>query len=112
SYRCSAQDEAQQVTDDKGNQYQPASEENHRRNQIRPEMIYPPSGNRRKGEHNCDDEGTFALRNRNNTGNEHQRKQSGYNEIATFDFLNERRTDEKGHERNQELHRGKATPPH
>ena len=71
-------------------------------------MIYPPAGDRREGKHNRDNQGAFVLRDSNDSGNEDQRKQSGYNKIATFDFLNERRTDEKGHERNQELHRGKA----
>src|SRR5207245_5391160 len=101
--RWSAHDVAQQVPDDKGNQYQPANEENHRRNQIRPKMIYPPADDRREGKHNRDDQGAFALRDSKNTGNEDQRKQSGYNEIATFDFLNERRTDEKGDRKSTRL---------
>src|SRR4029077_4054643 len=80
-----------------------------RRNQIWPEMIHPPAGDRRSRKHDRDDEDAFAICDRKNTGNEHQRKQTGYNEIATFDFLDKRRPDEKETQRNEKLHCGEAT---
>jgi len=56
-----------------------------------------------------DDQHAFAICDSKNTGNEHQRKQTGYNEIATFDFLNERSPDEKETQRDEKLHCREAT---
>src|SRR6266576_5008776 len=107
--RRRTKNEAQQISDDKSYQDEPGNEEDCRWNQVRAEMIYPPAGNRRNRKHDRDDQDAFAIRDRNHASKQDQRKQAGYNEFATFNFLDERRPDEKEAKRNQKLHRGKAT---
>jgi hypothetical protein len=72
-------------------------------------MIHPSAGDRWNRKHDRDDQDAFAIRDRNDAGKQNQRKQTGYNEFAAFNFLDERRPDEKEAKRNQKLHRGKAT---
>ena len=88
---------------------EPGNEEDCRWNQVRAEMIYPPAGDRRNRKHDRDDQDAFAICDRNDASKQDQRKQAGYNEFATFNFLDERRPDEKESKRNEKLHRGKAT---
>jgi hypothetical protein len=72
-------------------------------------MIYPPAGDRRNRKHDRDDQDAFAICDRNDASKQDQRKQAGYNEFATFNFLDERRPDEEETESNEKLHGGKPT---
>ena len=108
-HRRRTKNEAQQISDDKSNQDEPGNEEDCRWNQVRPEMIYPPAGDRRNGKHDRDDQDAFAICDGNDASKQDQRKQDRYNKIATFNFFDKRRTDEEESERNQKLHRGEAT---
>ncbi len=82
-------------SDDKSNQDESGDEEDCRWNQVRAEMIYPPAGDRRNRKHDRDDDDAFAICDRNDASKQDQRKQAGYNEFATFNFLDKRRPDEK-----------------
>jgi len=65
----------------------PANEEDCRWNQVWAEMIYPPAGDRRNRKHDRDDQDAFAICDRNHASKQDQRKQAGYDEFATFNFL-------------------------
>ena len=97
------------MRDYKTNQDEPANEENRRRSQVGPEMIYPSAGDWGNCEHKRNDKDALAMRDSENTSQQHQRKQTGYNKFATFNFLDERRSDEEESERNKKLHRREAT---
>src|ERR1700756_2886273 len=71
-------------------------------------MIYPPAGDRWNGKYDCDHQDAFAICDRNDARKQHQRKQTGYNEFATFNFLDERRPDEEETKSNEKLHRREA----
>src|SRR6266480_4515022 len=106
--RRRTKNEAQQISDDESNQDEPSNEEDCRWNQVRAEMIYPPSGDRRNCKHDRDDQDAFAIRDRKDASKQDQRKQAGYNELTTFNFLDKRRPHEKESQRNEKLHRGEA----
>jgi hypothetical protein len=72
-------------------------------------MIHPPAGDRRNRKHDRDDQDAFAICDRNDASKQDQRKQGGYNEFATFNFLDKRRPDEKESQRNEKLHCREAT---
>src|SRR5206468_10960744 len=107
--RRRTKNEAQRIADDKGNQDEAGNEEDCRWNQVRAEMVYPPAGDCWNGKYERDDQHAFAICNRNDTSKQDQRKQTGYNEFATFNFLDKRRPHEKESQRNEKLHRGEAT---
>src|SRR5207342_611160 len=101
--RRRTKNEEQQISDDKSNQGEPGNEEDCRWNQVRAEMIYPPADDRRNCKHDRDDQDAFAICDRNDASKQDQRKQAGYNELATFNFLDKRRRDEKQSKREQKL---------
>ncbi|PYL22321.1 MAG: hypothetical protein DMF37_12385 [Verrucomicrobia bacterium] len=69
--RRRTKNEAQQISHDKSNQDEPGNEEDWRWHQVRPEMIYPPAGDRRNGKHQCDDQNIFPICDGKNAGNQH-----------------------------------------
>ena len=78
------------IKDESGN------EEDGRWNQVRPEMIDPPAGNRWNGKHNCDDQKTpLRSATARTADSKHQRKQNRYNNISAFDLFDKRRKDEE-----------------
>ena len=50
-----------------------------------------------------DDQDAFAICDRNDASKQDQRKKAGYNEFATFNFLDEKCPDEKESKRNQKV---------
>ena len=56
-----AQNKAKQMRDYKSNKDESGNEEDCRWNQVRPEMIDPPAGDRWNGKHDRDDQNAFAL---------------------------------------------------
>jgi len=84
----------------KNNQDEPANEEDRRWNKVRAKMIYPPATDRWNGKHKRDDQDAFTIRDGKDRSDQHQRKQTRYNKLATFDFFDKRRTGEEESERN------------
>jgi len=64
-------------------------------------MIYLPATDRWNGKHDRDDQDAFAIGDSKDGSKQDQRKQTGYNEFATFNFLDEWRSDEENAESNQ-----------
>ena len=63
------------LRDDKSNQDEAANEKDARRNQVRPEEIYPPAGDPWNGKHERDDQDAFAVCDGKDGSEQDQRKQ-------------------------------------
>src|SRR4029077_2681318 len=90
-------------------QHECADEKNGRVNQVRPKLIDPPRSDGRNREHECNGEAALPIGYRKHRSEQDQRKQRRQNEMAAFEFFNERRSDQESGEHNEKLHGGEAT---
>ena len=72
------------MPDYKNNQDEPRNEEDRRWNKVRAKMIYPPATDRWNGKHKRDDQDAFTIRDGKDASDQHQRKQTRYNKLATL----------------------------
>ena len=81
----------------------PAIREHRRWEQVRPETIDPPAGNRWNSKHKRNEEDAFAIRYSKNSGQQHQRKQNRDDDISAFDFFDKGEKEEEQRKSNEQF---------
>src|SRR4029453_5398281 len=102
-YRRRTQNEAEKIRHHESNQGESWDKKHGRWNQVRPEMIDPPAGNRWNSKHNRDEEDAFAIRHSKNSGQKHQGKKNRYNNISAFDFFDKRKKQKEQRKSNEQF---------
>jgi hypothetical protein len=71
-------------------------------------MTDPPAHNRWNSKDKRDEENTFTIRHSKNSGQQHQGKQDGYDNISAFDFFDKGKKQEEQCKSNQQFNRRDA----